>query len=178
MNVWLSLSTVVVCAAAISLHASPSITRERQGTMMTTAAKSETNEVHNRALVEAAFTAWRNGTGSPFDLLADNASWTIVGRSEASRTYASREAFMRDVIRPFNARMREPLKPSIRNIYTDGDTVVVFFDAVGTATDGVKYENTYVWFMKMKNDRIVEAHAFFDSIAFNELWQRVPYAPR
>jgi uncharacterized protein len=41
----------------------------------------------------------------PYDLLAENASWTIVGRSAASRTYESREAFMRDVIRPFNARM-------------------------------------------------------------------------
>ena len=140
---------------------------------MTTATKPDANEVHNKALVEAAFTAWRNGTGSPFDLLADNASWTIVGRSEASRTYTSREAFMRDVIRPFNARMRGPLKPSIRNIYADGDTVVVFFDAAGTASDGVKYENTYVWFLRMQGDRVVEAHAFFDSIAFNELWTRV-----
>ena len=38
----------------------------------------------------------------------------------------------------------------------------------------MKYENTYVWFLQMQNDRIVEADAFFDSIAFNELWKRVP----
>ena len=46
---------------------------------------------------------------------------------------------MREVIRPFNARMREPLKPSIREIYTDRDTVIVFFDARGVALDGAHF---------------------------------------
>jgi hypothetical protein len=40
-----------------------------------------TAEAHNRALVEASFAAWRDGTGSPYDLLAEHVSWTIVGRS-------------------------------------------------------------------------------------------------
>jgi ketosteroid isomerase-like protein len=134
-------------------------------------------EMRNKSLVEAAFTAWRNGTGSPFDLLADDASWIIVGRSAASRSYPNREAFMREVIRPFNARMRESLKPTIRNIYTDGETVIVLFDAGGVANDGVRYDNTYAWFLDFRDGRIVRAHAFFDSVAFNELWRRVRPTP-
>jgi ketosteroid isomerase-like protein len=128
---------------------------------------------HNRALVEASFIAWRSGTGSPFDLLADDATWTIVGRSAASKTYEGREAFMRDVIRPFNARMRGPLTPTIRRIYTDGDAVIVFFDAAGTARDGKPYVNTYAWFLDMRDGKVVAASAFFDSLEFNELWTRV-----
>ncbi len=54
------------------------------------------------------FAAWANGTGSPFELLDENATWTITGRSAASKTYANREAFMTEVIRPFNARMQAP----------------------------------------------------------------------
>jgi uncharacterized protein len=127
----------------------------------------------NKSIVEASFKAWSDGTGSPYDLLADDATWTIVGRSAASRTYEGREAFMRDVIRPFNARMSEPLKPVIRRTYTDGDTVIVFFDAKGTAGDGRPYVNTYAWFLVMRNGRIVEASAFFDSVEFNEFWTRV-----
>ena len=127
----------------------------------------------SRDLVEAAFKAWSGGTGSPFDLLADDASWTIVGRSAAAGTYTSKEAFLRDVIRPFNARMREPLKPTIRRIYEDGDTVIVFFDAVGKAKDGKPYVNTYAWFLQMRSGRIVQATAFFDSIVFDDLWTRV-----
>ena len=70
-------------------------------------------------------------------------------------------------------RMSRGLQPSIRDIYADGDTVIVFFDAAGTASDGQPYTNTYAWFLNMADGKIVEAFAFFDSIAFNDLWQRV-----
>jgi ketosteroid isomerase-like protein len=33
--------------------------------------------------------------------------------------------------------------------------------------------NTYAWFLDMRDDRIVRASAFFDSVAFNEFWTRV-----
>lgn len=127
----------------------------------------------NKATVESSLNAWAAGTGSPYDLLADDATWTIVGRSAASKTYQGREAFMREVIRPFNARMSAPLKPEIRRIYTDGDTVIAFFDAKGTARDAKPYTNTYAWFLEMRDGKIVAAHAFFDSLEFNELWMRV-----
>jgi ketosteroid isomerase-like protein len=80
---------------------------------------------------------------------------------------------MRDVIRPFNARIREPLKPAIRRLYADGDAVIVFFDARGTARDGKPYVNTYAWFLELRDGRVVAASAFFDSVEFNELWGRV-----
>ena len=134
---------------------------------------SANQQERNRALVAKGFDAWRDGTGSPYDLLDDRASWTITGNSAASRTYPSREAFMSEVIRPFNARMRTRLIPTVRRLYAEGDTVIAFFDAEGTARDGQPYRNTYAWFLEMKDRRIVRAHAFFDSIAFDNLWQRV-----
>jgi hypothetical protein len=130
-------------------------------------------EAHNKALVEAGFARWRDGTGSPYELLADDVQWTIVGQSDASKTSSSREAFMTEVIRPFNARMREGLRPTIRNLYADGDTIIIFFDASGVASDGEAYSNTYAWFLEMRDGRVVRAHAFFDSIAFNDFWRRV-----
>ena len=130
-------------------------------------------ETRNKAVVQASFDAWRAGTGSPYDLLADDASWTIVGHSAASKTYPSKEAFMSEVIRPFNARMSVGLKPTLRNIYADGDTVIIFFDANGTARDGKPYGNTYAWFLDMRDGKVVKAFAFFDSVAFNDFWERV-----
>jgi ketosteroid isomerase-like protein len=105
------------------------------------------DQAGNKRLVEAAMQAWGAGTGSPYDLLADDASWTIVGHSAASKTYPSREDFLREVISPFNARMSVGLKPKIREIVSDGDYVVVFFDASGIAKDGVPYSNTYSWWL-------------------------------
>lgn len=131
----------------------------------------------NTLLVTRKFDAWRDGTGGPYDLLAEDARWTITGNSLAAKTYPSREAFMSEVIRPFNARMSKPLSPTIRRLYAEGDTVVVFFDAAGVARDGKPYENTYAWFLRLQDGRIVEAHAFFDALAFDDLWRRVSPAP-
>jgi ketosteroid isomerase-like protein len=75
------------------------------------------------------------------------------------------------VIKPFNARMSVGLKPAIRNMYAEGDTVIVFFDAAGTAKDGRPYKNTYAWFLDLDDGEIVKASAFFDGIAFDELWK-------
>jgi uncharacterized protein len=131
-------------------------------------------EAHNKAIVGQSFEAWRSGTGSPFDLLADDARWTIEGNSVASKTYPSKEAFLAEVIRPFNARMQAPLKPTVRNLYADGDSVVILFDARGTARDGKPYINSYAWFLDLREGRIVRASAFFDAIEFNDFWARVP----
>jgi ketosteroid isomerase-like protein len=136
-------------------------------------AQSTDIEASNKAALAAKFDAWGAGTGSPYDLLADDANWTIVGRSAASKTYPSKEAFITEVIRPFNARMSVGLKPTIRNMYAEGDTVVVFFDAAGTARDGQPYKNTYAWFLDMKDGKVVKANAFFDSVEFNDFWERV-----
>ena len=130
----------------------------------------------NKAAVEAKFQAWEAGTGNPFELLADEASWTIEGRSIASKTYPTKEDFLAEVIRPFNARMAVGIKPAVRSITAEADRVVILFDAQGTAKDGRPYVNSYAWFFRMKDGRVVEANAFFDAIAFNDLWRRVPAA--
>ena len=86
-------------------------------------------ETRNKQTVQAGFDAWRNGTGSPYDLLAADAKWTIVGNAPVSRTYNSKQEFMDVVIKPFNARMSRRLIPTVRRIYGDGDTVIALFDA-------------------------------------------------
>jgi hypothetical protein len=69
---------------------------------------------------------------------------------------------MREVIRPFNARMSVGLKPTtIRGLHADGKPCV----------------NTYAWFFDMKDGRFVKASAFYDSVEFNEFWQRAAPTP-
>jgi len=130
-------------------------------------------EATNKELVRKSFAAWGYGTGSPYDLLADDAVWTIVGQSAASRTYHGREDFLANVIRPFGSRMASHFIPTIHEMYADGDAVVILFDAEGTALDGVAYKNTYAWFLEFAGGKIVKATAFYDSVLFNEFWKRV-----
>jgi ketosteroid isomerase-like protein len=134
---------------------------------------SQATAERNREIVAAAFERWRTGTGTVFELLAPDARWEIVGHSTVSGTYYGKEAFMTQVIEPFGRRVSRPLIPSVRKIYADGDSVVALFDGESIATDGVPYRNTYAWFLRMRDDKIVDAVAFYDSVDFNEFWSRV-----
>ena len=142
-----------------------------------TAKVSASETETNRAIIAKAMDAWAAGNGGPYDLLSDDAVWTISGNSRASKTYASKEAFLSEVIRPFNARMRERLIPRVHRLYADGDTVVAHFDASGIALDGEPYVNSYAWILTLKDGRIVRATAFFDAHAFDDFWTRVTPAP-
>jgi ketosteroid isomerase-like protein len=108
-----------------------------------------------------------------FQLLAADATWTIVGNSAASGVYHGRDEFLKKVIDPFNARMSSPLVPAIHALYADGDTVIAYFDASATARDVQPYRNTYTWYLRLEDGAIHEAVAFFDTIEFNDLWNRV-----
>lgn len=130
-------------------------------------------EEANKATVARAFEEWVAGTGGPFALLADDATWTIVGTSPASRQYNSRQEFMDVVIDPFNARMASPLVPTVRALYAEDDWVIALFDASGTARDGKPYNNTYSWYMRLQDGQIVEAIAFFDTLEFTDFWNRI-----
>jgi len=143
---------------------------------MTMADDSNNMGALHRQAIQAAFDAWQKGAGGPFDLLAPDATWTITGNSPVSRTFQSKQEFIDVVITPFNQRLSKPLVPTVREIHADGDTVVALFDGEATARDGKPYRNTYAWFMQMRDGKIVRVTAFFDTIAFTDLWTRV--APR
>ncbi len=78
---------------------------------------------------------------------------------------------------PLGACFSEPFRPvRVRGVYEEGDTVVVLWDGEGTRLGGKGYENTYAWFMRSGDGLVVEATAFHDSIAFDELCDEVPPA--
>jgi ketosteroid isomerase-like protein len=131
-------------------------------------------QVRNKQVIQAAFDAWRSKTsGNVFDLLAPDATWTIIGNSPVSRTYKSRQEFLNVVIKPFDARLSKRLVPTVRAIYADGDMVIALFDGEATARDGKPYKNTYTWYMQMRQGKIVGVIAFFDTIEFTDFWTRV-----
>jgi ketosteroid isomerase-like protein len=140
---------------------------------MTNDADPETN----RRTIREAFEAWRDGTGAIADHLAPDLVWRIEGRSAASRQYESKQEFVDEVLAPFAARFSassQPFRPkTIRSVHAEGDTVIVLWDGAGIANDGLPYENSYAWFLKMRDGKVVDGTAFYDSIAFNDLWARV-----
>jgi len=132
----------------------------------------------NREIARDAFALWTTGAGHVTSIFAPHMTWEIVGRSAVSRQYADTKEFLDQVLYPFGARFNStaPFRPvKIRGIYADDDqdTVAVVWDGEGTTIEGTTYRNTYAWFMTFADGLVVNATAFFDSIAFNELWENV-----
>ena len=139
-----------------------------------TASAAETEA--NREVVRRAFEAWQQGSGAITDVFAPDMVWRIEGHSSASREYRDRQEFVDEVLAPFGARFAsgEPFRPTrIRSISADGDTVVVVWDGRGVANDGRPYENSYAWIMRLAGSAVVDGTAFYDSISFDDLWERV-----
>jgi uncharacterized protein len=133
----------------------------------------------NREIIRTAFEAWRDGTAPIADVFAPEMVWRIEGHSLASKEYRDKQEFVDEVLAPFGARFSaaQPFRPAtIRSVHADGDTVIVVWDGRGVANDGVAYENSYAWIMRMRDGKVVDGTAFYDSISFNDLWTRVPPA--
>ena len=132
----------------------------------------------NRQIVADAFAAWSAGTGYVTSIFATDMRWEIVGRSAVSKRYDSTQQFVDEVLHPFGARFspERPFRPVVvRAVYADDEqsAVAVVWDGEGTTTAGTTYRNTYAWFMTLRDGKVVAGTAFYDSIAFNELWDEV-----
>ena len=131
----------------------------------------------NREAIRRAFAGWQQGTANIADMFAPDMVWRIEGRSVASKEYRTKKEFVDEVLAPFAARFSgsgEPFRPvAIRAVCADGNAVVVLWDGRGIARDGKPYENSYAWYLVMRDGKVVEAAAFFDAIAFNDLRSRI-----
>ncbi|WP_213769059.1 nuclear transport factor 2 family protein [Caballeronia sp. dw_19] len=131
----------------------------------------------NKQKVEAALTAWSNG-GNVLSVLSDDIKWTIFGNSLIAGTTVGKNELNAKINVPFGARFAhstEKFRPiEVKGIYGEGDMVIAQFAGRGIANDGKPYVNNYAWFLKMKDGLVIEGTAFFDSVAFNDLWTRVP----
>ena len=68
----------------------------------------------------------------------------------------------------------EPFRPvHIRCVYADADTTIVVWDGRGVANDDQAYENSCARIIKLRDGKVIDGTAFFDSISFNGLWTRV-----
>ncbi len=130
----------------------------------------------NRATMTAAFEAWRDGSAPISETFARDMTWEIVGHSAASRRYATTNEFIDEVLTPFAQRFSttDPFRPfNIRGVFADGDTVIVLWDGRGTTINDTTYENTYAWCMQLRDGKVIDGTAFYDSISFNQLWADV-----
>ncbi|WP_202845071.1 nuclear transport factor 2 family protein [Luteimonas saliphila] len=159
------MSTVASVAQAgpIERGATPS-TVASAGTAARASADAPTRTAANEALIRNAFDAWRAGTGGVFDLLHEDAVWTVGGDSPVSGTYRGKRDFMDNAVAPITARLATPIVPEVDHLVAQGDTVVAVWRGIARAHDGSTYTNHYAWHMVFDADgRIVRVVAFLDT---------------
>ena len=132
----------------------------------------------NREIVTRAFDDWAAGRAHVSRIFSADMTWEITGRSASAGRYATRDAFVNEVLAPFARRFSAdaPFLPvAVRGVHADDSTgtVVVHWDGRGTTAAGTTYENTYAWILRLADGLVVDGTAFYDSIAFDELWTGV-----
>jgi ketosteroid isomerase-like protein len=137
---------------------------------------TDTETEANCQMMTETFEAWRDGA-EPFpDTWVTNMVWRIEGHSIASKEYAGKQEYLEEFARPFGARFLASARfrpTKIRSVHADGNTVIVLWDGRGIAIDGKPYENTYAFFMQMRDGKVVDVTALTDSISLNEVLERV-----
>lgn len=136
----------------------------------TSASPSSPAPSKNEAIVRQAFDKWAAGSGNVFDdLLAPDVVWTIHGSGPVAGTYRSRHDFVEKASRPLVSRLSTPIVPRVHHVWASDDTVVVRFDGQATTTSGTPYQNQFVWIFRMRDQVVVEAEAFLDLAAYQQV---------
>lgn len=129
----------------------------------------------NLNTVRKAYEDWAAGGTTFFnELLAADVRWTIRGSGPIARTYAGRDSFIREAVTPFGSRLAQPVKPEVRHLLADDDSVIAVWDGKGVARDGKPYENSYVWIFRMSDGKAVEVEAFLDLEPYYDVLRRIP----
>lgn len=126
-------------------------------------------EAKNHAIVSEAFEKWQAGESVFAELLVPDVVWTIHGSGPVAGTYRSLEDFVSRASAPLLNRLATPLVPDVHDIWAEGTKVIIRFDGAATTTSGAPYNNQFVWIFQMEDGRVVEAEAFLDLAAYQEV---------
>lgn len=163
-----SSRVVLMTIALLSLWL-PGAAAASTGAAQMQAANDAEIEQQNKAIVEAAFEKWRGGTYVFAELLAPDVNWTIHGSGPVAGTYTNQRDFVEQASRPLTSRLATPVVPQVHDIFADGDTIIIRFDGTATTTSGAPYRNQFVWIFEMKDGLVVNAEAFLDLVAYQQV---------
>ena len=120
----------------------------------------------NRAAVRDAFDAWAAGRGSVFDLLADDATWTIYGSTAGAGEWRGRQAYVDAAVTPLFDRLAVSARPDLIGLWADGDEVIIRWRQDTPLKAGGSYRNDYAWFLTMLDGKATAVTAFLDLPAY------------
>lgn len=123
----------------------------------------------NKALVRRYFQAISDKQPAvAWDLLAEDAIWTVGGHSPLTGTYNKAELakLTEDKIL---ARLADGMRIELGRLIAEGDIVAAEFTSTGARTDGKIYNNHYLFLLTIRDGKLWRCTEYLDTYHYVEL---------
>lgn len=98
-----------------------------------------------------------------FALLADDITWTNIGTTKFSGTYAGKQALVEQLLEPLFGQLKAGIASAIERLTAEGDVVVAQTAGTAETHDGRPYNNTYCQVIRIRDGKIAEVKEYFDT---------------
>ena len=118
---------------------------------------------NSKKIVAGQFEKWKAEEVNFFDLLADDVTWVVSGRSPVSGIYKGKTDFLERAVKPITAQLKTRIVPELISLTADESYVWLHWKGAAVTLKGASYENTYIWKLGLTNGKITNAVAFLDT---------------
>jgi ketosteroid isomerase-like protein len=118
----------------------------------------------NKRLMQQIFRELAKGTSKPFgDAMANDFSWTVIGNTEWSGTYAGKQAVLSELFGPLFSQFADRYTNTADRFIAEGDHVVVQCRGHVTTKSGKPYNNTYCYVCRLGDGKLRELTEYCDT---------------
>lgn len=118
----------------------------------------------HRDVLLAVFAGTAKGDGRAFvAMLADDVCWEVIGTTSWSRSYAGKEAVLRQLRGPLAANFAGGNIVTAERILVDGDVAAVEGRNHSVTHAGERYANRYCWVMRFSDGLVSEIVEYCDT---------------
>lgn len=118
----------------------------------------------NKRIIQAFFEAGNHGDiDTCLALMADDVTWTNIGSTAYSGTFAGKDVLLANLIGPVFGRLKTGIQSSIDNVVAEGEYVVVQSRGKAETKDGKPYNNTYCHVFRLNDGKITEVTEYLDT---------------
>ncbi len=131
----------------------------------------QTGIAENKQVVLDFYAAGERGDmDSCLALLADDVTWTNIGTTRFSGTYAGKQAVVEQLLGPLFGLLKEGIASTMESLVAEGDVVVALTRGRAETHDGRPYNNSYCQVMRIRNGQIAAVREYFDTALTNDVF--------
>lgn len=120
--------------------------------------------VENKQVVLEFYEAGARGDlDAGLALLSDDVTWTNIGTTVFSGTYAGRQAVVEQLVGPLFSQLKAGISSEIVQLVAEGDIVVSQTRGTAETHDGTTYNNTYCQVFTVRDGRIAAVMEYMDT---------------